>query len=214
MHRTLWTGLSLLVLTATVSAGTIDTEFLERPWPKQRVREFEVGRYPVRWRQRASRTEGIFAGVRFEAPLDRDAAWKLAADYHDIGRMTPGVTAVRMLEDTPTRQVIQVDVKVFWKSLRLTFEVERDPPKAIRFRLVNEAVGEYRGLCVFEETRGGPDGPRTPIELATWFKPSRPIPTGLLLTVERMTLLRGVREFLNACEIHRRGGLLDRPRSV
>ena len=187
--------LFVLLCCGALSAGTIDTAFLEQPWPKQTVRHFEVGRDEVTWRQRANRREGVFAGVRFLAPLDQQAVWDKTRDFSDIGRMTPGVTAVRFLEDTPTRQVIQLDVKVLWKTLQLTFEVEQEPPRAIRFRLVNELLGEYRGVCWLEDAPQG-----TIVELATWLKPSRPIPTGLLLFVERKTFLDGVRNFLEECK--------------
>ena len=188
---------------------TITTDFLEQPWPRQWVRDLEVGRYDVRWRQRASRKEGIFAGVRFVAPLERQTVWALSTDYSDIGKMTPGVTAVRFLEQQPTRQVIQIDVKVLWKTLRLIFEVEQDPPKAMRFRLRNPALGEYRGVCLFQESshEAGQNQPNgTTVELSTWLKPSRPVPMGLLLIVERMTFLQGVKEFLTSCERRAVGG--------
>jgi hypothetical protein len=182
-----------------VFAGTIDTSFLEGSWPKQLVRELEVGRYPVRWRQRASASDGIFAGIRFLAPLPRQVMWEQSTDYSDIGQITPGVTAVRYLEQSEHRQVIQIDAKVLWKTLQMTFEVEQEPPKAIRFRLTNEALGDYRGLCTFEETPTS-TGPGTTAELITWLKPSRPVPMGALLLLERMVLLRAVREFLQECE--------------
>ena len=205
MHRN--TAVFLLVVWALLMPSawaSIDTDFIQRPWPHQWVHDLEVGRYPARWRQRASKTDGIFAGVRFEVPLSRQAAWDLSSDYQDIGKMTPGVTAVRYLERTANREVIQVDVKVLWKTLQLTFEVEKEPPKAMRFRLVNEVLGEYRGVCLLEEPPS--DGtnvnasPRTSVELATWVKPSRPIPMGLLLLVERVTMLRAAKRFVNSCE--------------
>ena len=147
-----------------------------------------------------------FAGVRFTAPLAQQAVWDLANDYQDVGRITPGVTAVRYLERSETREVIQLDVKVLWKQLTLTFEVEKEPPRIMRFRLVNEALGEYRGISVFaqEEPEGGEGAPRTGVEMATWLKPNRPVPMGLLLLVERMAMLQAAREFLETCE--RSGG--------
>ncbi len=203
MRRGVWLAAALLGGAALASAGTIDTEFLKPPWPRQVVREFEVGRYPVRWRQRVSHRDGLFAGVRFEAPLGRQAVWDRANDYTDIGRITPGVQAVRFLERSPTRQVIQLDVKILWKLFQLTFEVEQDPPKEIRFRWADSRFGEMRGLCVFEEPTH-PPAPGTPVstavEMSTWFKPSRPVPLGLLLIVERMTLLHAVKDFLASCE--------------
>ena len=196
---------ALLLGAVSALAGTIDTEFLQRPWPNQRVREIEVGRQQVRWREYASKSEGLFAGVGFTVPRERQTVWKLANDYHDVGTMTPGVTAVRVIQESPTRQVIQVDVKVLWKSLRLNFEIEQDPPQAVRFRLINEAFGEYRGVCSFEEApqtmgKGGVQHANTSVDLATWFKPSRPVPMRLLLIVERIAMLRGAKEFLRACE--------------
>ncbi len=182
------------------AGGSIDTALLELPWPRQRVRETEVGRYPVQWREKANRREGIFAGVTFSAPLERQAVWDLAADYGDIGAKTPGVTAVRVLEQSDERQVIEVDAKVLWKTFTLRFEVERDPPQVMRFRLTDARLGEYRGVCRFEQT---PDG--TAVELATWLKPARPVPAGLILLVERMTFLQGVKGFLEACD--RRAGV-------
>ena len=161
-----------------------------------------MGRHPVRWRQRASKADGLFAGVRFTAPLPQQAVWDLANDYQDVGQITPGVTAVRYLERSETREVIQLDVKVLWKTLTLTFEVEKEPPRLMRFRLVNEALGEYRGISVFAEEgpAGGAHPSGTGVELATWLKPSRPVPMGLLLLVERMAMLQAAREFLETCE--------------
>ena len=192
---------------------TIETDFLERSWPRQWVRDLEVGRYEVRWRQRASRNDGIFAGVQFVAPLEQHTVWELANDYSDIGKVTPGVTAVRFLKQDANRQVIQIDVKVLWKTLRLNFEVEQDPPNAVRFRLRNQALGEYRGVCVFKEAarQAGEDQPNgTTVELSTWLKPTRPVPMGLLLVVERMTFLQGVKSFLETCEKH--GTATNKPR--
>lgn len=124
----------------------------------------------MRWRQRASKGEGIFAGVRFVAPLPRELVWNLANDYQDIGQMTPGVTAVRYLERSERRQVIQLDVKILWKTFQLTFEVEHDPPASVRFRLIHEALGEYRGVCLFDEVPPSGTDDRTvgtAVELAT-----------------------------------------------
>lgn len=203
MTRAVRWAAALALMAAPPAFAVIDTTLIEQPWPKQRVQETEVGRYPVRWRQHASKQAGIFAGVRFRAPLARPQVWDLANDYTDIGTKTPGVTAVRFLERQPTRQVIQLDVKVLWKKLQLNFEVEQDPPSAVRFRLVNRALGEYRGVCVFRDA-GGETGPAasTDVELATWLKPSRPVPMHLLLMVERMTLLQGAAGFLKTCEQH------------
>lgn len=194
-----WSKVTVTFLVGALPAwaGTIETEFIQRPWSKQVVRELEVGRHHVRWRHLVSRRDGLFTGARFTAPLGRQEAWDRATAYTDIGQITPGVTAVRFLEDTPARQVIQVDIKVLWKELRLTFEVERDPPEIVRFRLLHQILGEYRGALWLEPT---PDGQGTVMDLATWFKPSRPVPLGLLLVVERMVLLQGAREFLESCE--------------
>ena len=177
-------------------AGTIDTAFLEQPWPKARTRETEVGRHAVTWREFAGKQEGIFAGVRFTAPLGRQDVWTLANEYQDVGSITPGVTAVRYVERSERREVIEVDVKILWKSLTLRFEVEKEPPAIVRFRLVNKALGEYRGFSRFEE-----DGPgQTAVDLVTWLKPARPVPIRLLLVVERIAMLQASREFLKRCE--------------
>jgi len=188
-------GLASL-MAVPLRAGTIDTAFLERPWPKERIRETEVGRHAVTWREYASKPEGIFAGVRFAAPLDRDKVWALANEYADVGSSTPGVTAVRYVERSERRDVIEVDVKILWKSLTLRFEVEKEPPVLVTFRLVNEALGEYRGLSRFEEAGAG----QTAVDLVTWLKPNRPVPIRLLLIVERIAMLQAAREFLKRCE--------------
>ena len=189
----------LLVQAAVLSAGSIDTRFLEGPWPGERTHETEVGRYAVTWRQRASKREGIFAGVRFTAPLDHQAVWALANEYEDVGVMTPGVAAVRYVERSELREVIEVDVKILWKSLTLRFEVEKEPPAIVRFRLVNEALGEYRGLSRFAESGAG----QTAVDLVTWLKPARPVPMRLLLIVERIAMLQASREFLKRCDARR-----------
>ncbi|MBI3321850.1 MAG: hypothetical protein HYZ91_06250 [Candidatus Omnitrophica bacterium] len=203
-HRWRWWLLGIALISPSAFAGSIDTNSLAAPWPKQRVRDLEVGRYDVRWRDRLSKRDGVWAGAHFTAPLARQRVWDLATDYHEIGKKTPGVTAVRVVEESADRQVIQLDVKVLWKTLTLTFEVEQDPPKALRFRLVHPALGEYRGVCLFEETRDverqGFPHRATPVALSTWLKPSRPVPLGLLLVVERMALLQGIKGFLEACD--------------
>ena len=176
-------------------AGTIETAFLEQPWPRQHVRETEVYKYAVRWRQKASKTEGIFAGASFTAPTPHHKTWDLATDYTDLGKMTPGVSSLRFLEDTPTRKVIQVNVEVLWKELSLTFEVEHEPPNAVRFRLLNEFIGEYRGVCLLR-----PQGDGTAAEVATWLNPAVRVPARLILWAERVVILKGIRNFLKTCE--------------
>ncbi len=200
-----WTLLvGVLCGSSAAFAGPIETTALQQSWPRQRIRSYEVGRHDVRWREAASRKDGIFAGVSFTAPLARPRVWDMANDYSDVGHMTPGVESVRFLENTPTRQVIQIDVKVLWKRIRLTFEGAQDPPTAIRFRLANQAIGEFRGLCLFSEVASPSSGTtaaaQTSVELDTWLKPARPVPVGLLLLVERMNLLQGIKEFLVTCD--------------
>ncbi len=189
------------LLFALSATAAIDTQFLEQPWPKQRVRDTEVSRHAVRWREKANKREGIFTGLRFTAPLDREAVWRLSTDYSHVGQSTPGVTAVRFLEQTQARQVIEVDAKVLWKTLTLRFEVEQEPPKVMRFRLAHAAVGDYRGVCTFQEVADGNAGRRsTVVDLATWVKPARPVPAGLILVAERMMYLAAAKEFLGTCE--------------
>lgn len=185
----------VLCVASPALAASIDTTFLEQEWPKQYVHEYEVDKYPVRWRQKAGKTDGIFAGAGFTAPSGLQRTWHLATDYTDLGTKTPGVTAVRFLENTETRQVIEIDAKVLWKTLTLKFEVERDPPRAIRFRLLNEAIGEYRGMCLMREEHG-----QTRVDLATWLQPAVRVPHRLILWAERVVILKGVRNFLQTCE--------------
>ncbi len=189
-------AIACLVAGATlVDAGTIDTSFIEQEWPKQLVREFEVGRHQIRWRQRGSRRDGIFAGVRFASRLPRAQVWALATNYRDVSPKIPGVAAMRFVEATPLRQVIEIEMHVLFRRFVLRFEVEQEPPSAIRFRLVNAALGEFRGMCLFADA-----APGTAMELAIWIKPVRPLPIGFLLAAERMILLQGVRNFLDSCE--------------
>lgn len=194
----------MLAWAAGATAGTIDTAFLEQPWPGQRIRQTEVGKYALRWRQRLSRKEGLFFGARFTVPTDQRTTWDLAtADYGELGKTAPGVTAVRYLEDTPERQVIQIDVKVLWHTLRLNFEVEREAPNQVRFRLTNERLGEYRGVFLLSEPSGefrSAEPASTGLELITWLKPARPAPLGLLAAAQRMVIFQGTKEFLQGCE--------------
>lgn len=177
-------------------AGSIDTAFLERRWPHQHEREFEVHKYPVRWRQLLTKREGIFTGAAFFSPSPVQRTWDLATDFTDLGRMTPGVSAVRFLEQTPTRQVVEADVKVLWKDLTLRFEIEQDPPRAIRFRLVNDFIGEYRGVGLFRASGEG-----TAVEVSTWVQPAVKISPGLIVFAERVVMMKGIRNFLKTCEL-------------
>jgi len=192
--------------TGTAWAGTIDTSFLEQVWPREHVRELEVGRHPVRWRHYAPRDDGIFVGVSFRAPTDVPTTWNLTTDYRDVGAAVPGVVRVEYLEQSETRDVIRIEIMVLWKRLSLMFEVERDAPHVTRFRLTHEIVGEYRGVCRFRpaaaENAGAAASGGTEVEFATWLQPSRPVPRRLMVLVQRMALLPAVREFLDACEQH------------
>ncbi|OGX44967.1 MAG: hypothetical protein A3I71_07200 [Omnitrophica WOR_2 bacterium RIFCSPLOWO2_02_FULL_63_16] len=189
---------------ASVEAGSIDTAFLEAPWPKQRVHDYEVGTDTIRWRQKAGAGEGIFAGASFTAPADLQRTWGLSTSYADLGPMTPGVRSVQVIEESENRRVIAIEIKVLWKELRLVFEVEQEPPEAVRFRLVHEVIGDYRGVCLLRAAE--PD--QTRVEMATWLKPAVRVPSGLVLWVERGVMLKGIRNFLETC---REGGGVDNP---
>ncbi len=188
----------LLGVASIVGAQTIDTTLLEHAWPKQRQRQLEVGRYTVHWRDRVTRQQGVLVGLRFQTPLGQQAVWDLATDYQDIGQGTPGVTQVRIIEQGEGRQRIEIDVKVLWKQLTLIFDVERHSPDTLRFALRNPSIADYRGICRFDPIPGG----GTAIELSTQLNPARPVPLGLLLLIERMTLLEGTKSFLETCEHH------------
>ena len=178
-----------------------DTSMLEQPWPKAKTSELEVGRYPVRWRHFASKRHGIYAGVRFDVPLGREEVWRRSNEYQDVGKTIPGVEAVRYLEQSDTHELIQIDVKVLWKELTLNFEIEKDPPRLMRFQLRNPSFGEYRGVCLYEERQDPATGATTTsVDLSTWLDPARPVPLRMLLMVERMALLQGARKFLEACD--------------
>ncbi len=178
------------------ASATIDTTDLEAPWPKQHVRELEVRRHHVRWRQYASGKDGIFVGARFVSPASVADAWNISADYGELKRLTPGVKSVRVIEESPTREIVETEIKVLWKTIRLRFEVERDPPRAVRFRLVHQHIGEYRGVCLIQ-----PHGEReSEVEMITWLKPAVRLPTGLILSIQRMVFLQGIRNYLADCE--------------
>ena len=194
----LWLGMSLA---AAVAAETIGTDQLLQPWPHQQIRELEIGRDPVRWRQQVSREHGLRQGVQFAVPLPLAATWELANRYDDVGRTTPGVTAVRYLERTERRQVIQIDMKVLWKRVTLTFEIEQDPPREVRFRWRDDRVGELVGACLFQEAAAAvPTSSATAITFVTQFTSRRPVPMGLLAAVERIAMLQAVKSFLRTCE--------------
>ena len=169
----------------------MDTTFFEGPWPKQWTHDYEVGRHTVQWRQRASDRDGIFAGAAFAAPASQAQTWALANDYSDVGAKTPGVTAVRYLENTQTHQLVEIDAKVLWKRLTLKFEIERDPPNSVRFRLLNRTIGDYRGVF-----RLAPAAHGTQVEFITWLDPAVRMPKGLILYTERVVMLQSIRNFL------------------
>jgi len=195
-------ALAVVFGAAVLAAAAIDTETIERPWPKEHTREYEVGRDTVRWRQKVDKRQGLFAGMRFTVPRERQAVWKLSNDYSGVGHITPGVEAVRYIKEGPNRQIIEVDMKVLWKLFTLRFEMEQEPPKAVRFRWADERFGEYLGVAVFEEVAGtGKDAaPATRVDLSTRFLPVHPVPMHLLLGVERIAMLTAAKKFLKACE--------------
>lgn len=186
---------TLPCLHAAEPAHLIDTAFLEQPWPRQRVHDYEVDKYLVRWRQRSSKRDGIYAGAGFTAPAGLARVWPLTTDFTDLGTKTSAIEHVEILQESPTRQVVIVTAKVLWKRLILRFEIEQDPPRAVRFRLINRQIGEYRGVCLLR-----PQGEQTAFELATWLKTPVPVSPRLILWAERVILLDGIRGFLKACE--------------
>ena len=80
----------------------------------------------------------------------------------------------------------------------------------VKFRLVNKALGEYRGLLRFETAGAG----ETAVELVTWLKPNRPVPIRLLLVVERIAMLQASREFLKRCEARPSASSMAPPRQL
>lgn len=192
----------IVFLPHAFAGAAIDTSDLQQPWPKQWTHEYELGRTPVRWRQKLSKQQGLWAGVAFTAPRPRDAVWALSNDYSDVGKMAPGVQAVRVREEGPNRKVVQVDVKILWKSLTLNFEFEEDPPNAVRFRWKDARFGEYIGLATFSDVPAKPEHSpaRTSVTVSTRFMPYSPAPLRLLLGVERVAMLSATRDFLKSCD--------------
>ncbi|MBI4343689.1 MAG: hypothetical protein HY601_02615 [Candidatus Omnitrophica bacterium] len=183
-----------------LASEPIDTAFLQGAWPKQRVRTLEIGRYPARWRQQASRADGVFAGLEFEAPCPRQELWSRTTDYADLRDDVPGVLKVEVTPQGPGRWEVTVQMQVLWKTFRLRFEVEEARlagQDEVRFRLSHPVIGEYRGVCWLRDAAGSG---RTAVGLATWLQPARPVPVRLILLVERMALLRGMRNFLESLE--------------
>ena len=206
LPRALWMSASALCVAATAAAATIDTQFFDRPWPRQWTHRYEVGRHMVDWRQGGSRAEGTFAQARCAVPLPRQTVWTLSTDFPTLWRMTPAVKAFRILEQQPAHQVVEIDLHVFWKTVRLTFAVDYDPPRAMQFRLIDHIAGTCQGICTFTEeppTRRGATAASatTTVELLMWVKPTRHIPMRLLWFVERTTILQGIKAFLAACDV-------------
>ena len=200
--RNLIVAVACLALLVGSASAAIDSGELSQPWPKQRTHLYEVGRYPVLWRHKSSKQEGLWAGVSFIAPRPRATVWALSNDYSDLGKMTPGVQAVRIRQEGEHRKVIAVDMKVLWKSVTLTFEFEEDPPNAIRFRWQDRRFGEYVGIATFADVaaKSGEASAQTQVDLSTRFKPYRAAPLRLLLGVERMAMISATRDFLKSCE--------------
>ncbi|HEX9780700.1 MAG TPA: SRPBCC family protein [bacterium] len=175
--------------------GAIETEFIEAAWRERPGTELEVGPHPVRWRQHVGEAGELFAGVAFTAPLAREAFWEVAADPDELEAVSPDIVSVTVLESSPSRRVVQIDARILWMTVPLTFEIEEDRPELIRFRLLSGLIGEFRGVCrLTDEADQAPDEPRTSVELSTWLNPSRPVPGRLVLALERMVMLNGVRE--------------------
>ena len=217
VRRCVWGGAAAVCVAATTAAAaTIDTHLFDRPWPHEWAHRYEVGRHMVDWRQGGSRATGTFACAQATVPLPQETMWELSSDFPALGRMTPAIKAVRILDQQPTHQIIEVDLHVFWKDLRLTFEVDRQPPRAMQFRLLRSGAGHCQGVCLLTENptaslNGKAMPATTTVELFLWVKPTRRISTRLLLFVERTTILQGVKGFLAACDA-RDPAILSTPR--
>ena len=177
-------------------SAAIDTASLEEAWPKEKTSALEVGKYPIQWRQSVTKEQGIRISARFTAPLPMDRTSRQIADYTALKSMVPGVTTVRRTEESAGRQVVEMDAKVLWKTLRLAFEVEPTPPDLTRFHLLNERLGDYRGLCRLRDAGQG----RTDVEMITALKPTIHLPMSLRLLAERRMFLTGIRNFLDTCD--------------
>lgn len=169
---------------------------LEGPWPGQREHTYEVGHAQVQWRQRASATEGMFTGARFTAAVPRERAWVLSNDYSGLGTKTPGIQAIRVVEESPHHKRFEVDIKVLWKSATLRIELDEEPPELLRFRMDTLRLGRYIGRARMRAV----DASHTEVDLATWLSPPTRVPRGLVMWAQRVAIFGGIRNFLKACE--------------
>lgn len=198
---------ALVVLAALLAStafcfAAIDTGSLEQPWPKQLCRDYEAGRFPVKWRHKLIKKEGLFAGVSFTAKGGLQAVWDLATDYSNVDKATAAIQALRVREESANRQSVEVELKVLWKTMTLTFEVEKEAPNALRFRWNDMRFGEFKGVALFSEEAASKENPEggTRVAVSTLFHPYRAAPLRLLLGFQRMAMLHASRDFLEACE--------------
>lgn len=170
-------------------------EYLARPWPRERARHIEVGRTDVVWREATLKHRQILAGADFTVPSDVATTWSALTDYRALGPLTPGVTRVELLEETPTRRLVQVTIALRTlfgtRTLQLRYAIDQEPPRWVTFRLLENPFVDYRGRVELTAADGG-----TRLALATALHPRVAIPSWLLLWVERHVVLGGIRTWL------------------
>lgn len=109
----------------------------------------------------------------FMAPVSRDVAWSVLADYDSIGRFVSSVRTSRMERQPDGRMLLRQDavgsVFMFKQRIQVLLEIEEEPGSRIRFHDVlgkdfRSYVGEWRiaadslGTRVVYEIEAQPKG--------------------------------------------------------
>ncbi len=189
-------------LVVTPAFGSIQTGDLTHKWVEYSERTYEVRRYDVDWRWRVSSDEKIHTGLSFTLPFPRQLLWNQSLKYSLIGEKTRGVKKIEVLYQDAHREIVQVTLKVLWKTATLKIEFERNEPREIRFQIDHSKFGHFRGVVEFKEVPRAGDHLQkaTEGELTAVFQPAYDLPSGIVLMVQRMVLLRGLRAYFELCE--------------
>jgi hypothetical protein len=194
----------LLILCVVPVDAAIDTTELEQPWPTQRMRVTEVGTHAVHWRQWDGKDRGLFGSMEFVVPYPLDVVWEQSTNLDDIVAVSPDIQSMRIVETAGHRTVVEAKVRVLWRVVTMVFEIEETPQEVVRFRLYHSETGEYVGMTRFTpvtaEQAPATDGEHTGMVVSTRFRFARQVPGAVVLPLQRMILLRGMKRFMEGCQ--------------
>ncbi len=199
---------ALLMSISLVSAVSADTRFDLTNlslWETSEAdsREYEVHKYVVTWYAMAPGENKLYSRASYDLPFPRQLIWDEAIKYEQVAKSARGVKRLDVLYEDEHKQVVELAIKVLWTDWVFQFEIEREAPRTMTFRVDHPKLGQCRGYSEFTEKGkvGASEMAQTHVELVMSLEPAVSVPDNMVLMIQKMIVLRGLRSFFELCEV-------------